>query len=180
MFGISDVTKVSGHKWSGVPCCSRPVKKKLIHLRRQKLREYVDQLQKVVSQVEDLRKRGAAVPVDVRRRQDRLAMIVGAACGEFPGRSALARGTAVSRSTLDLWLHRASAGTADAQVTDSPRSGRPLRLTMKQRKTLLRAVRTRTTRKRHRHSLADLAEMYDISRMTLWRLLCSIQRRDPK
>ncbi len=160
--------------------CFGPMNKKLIHLRQQKWLEYGDQLQKVVSQVAGLGKCGVTVPVGLRRRQDRLAMIVGAASGQFPGRSALAKKTGVSRSTLDLWLHRADAGTGDAQVTDFARSGRPPRLTMKERKALLRMVRDRTTQKRHRHSLADLAEMYDISRMTLWRLLRSVRRRDPK
>ena len=161
-------------------CCCRPVNKPLIKVRRQKLREYSKQFLEVISEVGDLRKSGAAVPVGLRRRQDRLCMIVWAALGEFPGRSALAKNTAVSRSTLGLWLHRASGVTADTQVVDLPRSGRPPKLTMKERKALLRVVRDRTTRKGHRHSLAHLAEMYDVSRMTLWRLLRSVQRRDSR
>jgi transposase len=63
---------------------------------------------------------------------------------------------------------------------DLPRSGRPPKLTKNKRKILLQAIRNRTTRKSNRQSLAELAKGRKISRMTLWRLLRSVQRRDSK
>ena len=155
------------------------MKKPLLLLPHKQLRELADQYGKVVEQVQDLQQRGDAVPARLKRRQARMATIVGAASGEYATRSDLAKEAKVCRPTLNLWLRRAAMAGAP-EVADAPRPGRPHKLTASERKAVFRKVRSRNRRQRGKPSLAQLAEMYDISRMTLWRLLRSVQRRDPK
>jgi len=152
----------------------------LSRLPKKQLVEFARQWEEVCNRILMIERQGDQVPVGLRRRRQRLRLITLGGTDECSSRTELARDSGVTRPTADLWLRRARTGATNPRVADARRPGRPRKLTAKDRKALLRAIRERKGRRRNRYSLAKLAEMYDVSRMTLSRLQRSARCRRPK